>query len=58
MAIFKISFATQDPQRRTRITMDETLWITPPGYSVAEARESFRRQSPSSTVGTIIKLKD
>jgi hypothetical protein len=54
MAQFRIQYVTtgDKPQR------DWTHWVTPDHFTVAQARDSFIRQSPTAVVGTVVRLSD
>ena len=60
MAAFRIQYVT--PPGDTHYTKyprpDSTLWVTPDGFTVQQARDSFIRQSPTVTVGSIIRVSD
>jgi hypothetical protein len=51
MPVFRITYAT--PQRQ-----DETEWVTPVGYTVRKARQTFCQQHPSAAVATTIRLPE
>ena len=51
MPVFRIAYAT--PRGK-----DETEWVCPMGYTTQKARETFKHQSPSASVATIIRLPE
>jgi hypothetical protein len=51
MPVFRIAYAT--PARK-----DETEWVTPAGYTVKRARQTFCQQHPSAAVATTIRLPE
>jgi hypothetical protein len=51
MPVFRITYAT--PHRQ-----DETEWVTPAGYTVRKARQTFCQQHPSAAVATTIRLPE
>jgi hypothetical protein len=51
MPVFKITYATLHRQ-------DETEWVTPMGYTVRKARQTFCQQHPSAAVATTIRVPE
>lgn len=56
MSAFKLQYVYQ-----SRFGVDvpgETDWVCPKGYTIRDARESFRNAFPRAVVGSIIRLSE
>jgi hypothetical protein len=58
MPTFRIHYTVPPKQQHEQPQRDTTDWVCPTGYTAKRARLSFKQQSPSAAVGTVLRLPE